>query len=44
MNNIKVSEFELGHNIKKIMTPELNDIQTEVVKLFNIKIEDIMRG
>jgi len=43
MNNIKVSEFELGHNIKKIMTPKLNDIQTEVVKLFNIKIEDLMR-
>jgi len=43
MNNIKVSEFELGHNIKKIMTPKLNDIQTEVVKLFNIKIEDLIR-
>jgi len=44
LNNIKVSELELGHNIKKIMTPELNEIQTEVIKLFNIKIEDIMRG
>lgn len=42
LNNIKVSELEIGHNIKKIMIPELNEIQTEIIKLFNIKIEDIM--
>ena len=43
LNNIKVSELEIGHKIKKIMMPELNEIQTEITKLFNIKIEDIIR-
>jgi len=43
LNNIKVSELEIGHNIKKIMVPELNEIQSEMTKLFNLKIEDIMR-
>jgi transposase len=43
LNNIKVSELEIGHNMKKIMIPELNEVQTEMTKLFNIKIEDIMK-
>jgi transposase len=43
LNNIKVSELEMGHKIKKILVPELNEIQSEMVKLFNIKIEDIMK-
>lgn len=43
LNNIKVSELEIGHNVKKIMVPKLNEIQTEMIKLFNLKIEDIMR-
>ena len=43
LNNIKVSELEIGHKIKKIMVPELNEIQTKITKLFNIKIEDIMK-
>jgi len=43
LNNIKVSELEMGHKIKKILVPELNEIQREMIKLFNIKIEDIMR-
>ena len=43
LNNIKVSELEIGHNIKKIMIPKLNEIQSEMTKLFNLKIEDIMR-
>jgi len=42
LNNIKVSELEIGHKIKKIMVPELNEIQSEITKLFNIKIERIM--
>jgi hypothetical protein len=43
LNNIKVSELEIGHKIKKILVPELNEIQSEMIKLFNIKIEDIMK-
>ncbi len=42
LNNIKVSELEMGHQIKKVLVPELNEIQSEITKLFNIKIEDIM--
>ncbi len=43
LNNIKVSELEVGHKIKKILVPKLNEIQSEITKLFNIKIEDVMR-
>ncbi|MEA1875069.1 MAG: IS1634 family transposase [Bacteroidota bacterium] len=43
LNNIKVSELEIGHRMKKILVPELNEIQNEITKLFNIKIEDIMK-
>jgi len=43
LNNIKVSELEIGHQLKKILIPELNAIQSEMVKLFNIKIEDAMK-
>ena len=43
LNNIKVSELEIGHKVKKIMIPELNEIQNEITKLFGLKIEDIMR-
>ena len=44
LNNIKVSELEVGYKMKKILVPELNEIQNEVTKLFNIKIEDIIRS
>ncbi len=43
LNNIKVSELELGHKVKKVMVPELNEIQSEMTKLFGLKIEDIMK-
>ena len=43
LNNIKVSELEIGYNMKKILIPELNKIQNEMVKLFNLKIDDIMK-
>jgi len=42
LNNIKVSELAIGCKLKKILVPELNKIQNEITKLFNIKIEDIM--
>lgn len=43
LNNIKVSELEVGHKVKKIMVPELNEVQSEMTKLFGLKIEDIMK-
>ena len=43
LNNIKVSELEIGYQLKKILMPELNAIQSEMIKLFNIKIEDVMK-
>lgn len=42
LNNIKVSELNFGHKMKKILFPELNQIQSEITKLFKLKIEDIM--
>ena len=42
LNNIKVSELEIGHKIKKILVPELNEIQNGIIKLFNVKTDDIM--
>ncbi|MEA3316958.1 MAG: IS1634 family transposase [Bacteroidota bacterium] len=44
LNNIKVSELKIGHKLKKIMVPELNEIQMKMINLFNIKIEDILKG
>ena len=43
LNNIKVSELKIGHDIKKILMPELNEIQNEITKIFKLNIEDIMR-
>ncbi len=42
LNNIKVSELEVGYKLKKILIPELNFIQSEMTKLFDLKIEDVM--
>jgi len=43
LNNIKASELEFGYKLKKIMIPELNSIQTEIINLFNMKVEDIIK-
>jgi len=43
LNNIKVSELEIGYQIKKIMVPHLNEIQDEIIKLFNIKTKDLIK-
>ncbi len=43
LNNIKTSELEIGYKLKKIMIPELNSIQTELINVFNIKIEDMIK-
>lgn len=42
LNNIKASELEYGHKLKKIMIPKLNEIQRDILKIFNIKIEKFM--
>ena len=43
LNNIKVSELEIGYSMKKVLVPELNEIQNAMTKLFKLKIEDIMK-
>ncbi len=43
LNNIKTSELEIGYRLKKMMIPKLNPIQTELIKLFNIKIEEMIK-
>ena len=43
LNNIKNSELEIGYKLKKIMIPELNPVQTEIINLFNLKIEDMIK-
>ena len=42
LRNIKLSELELGHRMKKIMIPELNPIQKEVLEILKTKPEQIM--
>ena len=42
LNNIKVSELNIGYELKKVLFPDPNPIQSEVTKLFNIKIDAIM--
>ena len=42
LRNIKLSELELGHRMKKIMIPELNPIQREILKILKTKPEQIM--
>ena len=36
LKNIKVSELEVGHKVKKILVPKLNEIQSEMTKLFGL--------
>jgi len=35
--------MEIEYKIKKNLLPESNEIQSEITKLFSIKIEDIMK-
>ena len=43
LNNIKTSKLEIGYKLKKIMITKLNPIQTELTKLFNMKIEEMTK-
>ncbi len=41
--NIKMSEIELGNRMEKFMIPDLNPIQTEIMRVLKLKSEDMIR-
>ena len=43
LKNIKMSELELGYRMKKFMMPDLNPIQTEIIRVLKLKLEDMIR-
>ena len=43
LNNIKMNKLEIGYKIKKILIPELTEIQTEIMNLFGLKIENMIK-
>lgn len=43
LKNIKMSELELGYRMKKFMIPDLNPIQTEIMRVLKLKPEDMIR-
>jgi len=42
LRNIKVSELQIGYRLKKLMMPELNPVQQEILKVLKTKPEQIM--
>ena len=43
LKNIKMSELEIGYQMKKFMIPDLNQLQKEIMNILKLKIEDMMR-
>lgn len=43
LNNIKMNKLEIGYKIQKILIPELTEIQTEIINLFGLKIENMIK-
>ena len=43
LNNIKMNELEIGYKMQKILIPELTEIQTEIMNLFGLKIENMIK-
>lgn len=43
LKNIKMSELELGYRLKKLMVPDLNPIQTEIMRALKLKPQDMFR-
>ena len=41
LKDIKLVTLDLGRNVKNIKITELNEIQTQILKLFNMKKNDI---
>jgi transposase len=42
LNDIKMSEIEMGHKMKKLMLPDLNSIQKEIIEKLKIKPEGMI--
>ena len=43
LNNIKLSELEIGYKMKKLIIPQLTPIQQEIFRILNVKTEDMMK-
>lgn len=43
LKNVKMSEIELGHRIKKFMMPKLNPIQQKVMEILKLKPEAMIK-
>jgi len=43
LNNIKLSELEIGYKMKKLIIPQLTPIQQEIFRMLNVKTEDMMK-
>jgi transposase len=43
LSNIKMSKLEIGHKINKLLIPDLTEIQKEIMSVFNLKIEDMIK-
>ncbi len=43
LNNIKMNKLEIGYKIQKILIPELTEIQTEIMSIFGLKIENMIK-
>lgn len=43
LNNIKLSELEIGYKMKKLIIPQLTPIQKEIFRILNVKTEDMMK-
>ena len=41
LNNIKVSKLEIGYQLKKILAPDMNEIQSQICQLFHLGIDEI---
>jgi len=43
LSNIKMNKLEIGHKINKLMIPELTEIQKEIMDVFKLKMEDLIK-
>ena len=43
LSNIKMSKLEIGHKINKFLIPDLTEIQKEIMSVFNLKIENMIK-
>ncbi len=43
LKNIKMSELGFGYQMKKIMMPDLNPIQQEIMSILKLKPDDMIK-